>query len=333
MSRGYVCLSNGTEPVSIKTRILARLVSARNTDEWLSARSIAKTMTIRRLGTIYKTLKRLSGAGLVARRRVQPAKGRWYWVYQATEHGQARLAQGGLPRGSEKEETYNLDVMVSSLSDILDTDRIKFEQRQVTLKLDPHVTTVLRSACDPPRKKPKKKDRANQLTYSTEAFVITIPHTGNAVLILRDWQTWDQSMSQWMQRAGLSERTSESVLKQVWNQIPGGTTRAEIPVLEQAIRRLRVDARVATFLRKNGEIYAEVESNINYSMNDIGLEYFGTTRWVDAIIRVLIGLQHSALVSEAARDQWIEDALEAVERLRRERESKLVREQEVDYIV
>lgn len=226
--------------------------------------------------------------------------------------------EGGPPTGSETAETHTVEAVVDSINEILDTGRLKFESRQATFALDPFQTKVLRDKCPPER----RRDRAAQRTYATDAFVVTIPHTGNAQITLKDWRSWDKSFGGWMQRAGLSKASSNAVLKQVWNQIPGGTTRAEIPVLEQAMKRLKVECDVHTYLKKTEQIYAEVHSNINYSMNEVGLEYFGTTRWVDAIIRVLIGLQHTTFVSEASRDKFIEDVFQALEEKRKQREKE-----------
>ncbi len=312
--------------ISKKKRIMAMLIAAWQRENWLTIRDLEHVAS---RGHIYTLLRAFKKKGWATSQKI-PLKlivGNVKRVIRLSGwQGTAALLSavsaqeiGGLPRGSGKREERQMDVILRSLNEILDTARIKFEARQVIIALDQYVTKVLREACAPPK---GRYDRASQRVHSCEAFTISIPHTGNSQVTLKDWLTWDKSMLEWMQRAGLSRSGAEIVIKQIWNQVPGGTTRAEIPVLEQAIKRLAVQCNVVTRLRKHGEIYAEVESNINYSLNEIGLEYFGTTRWVDAIIRVLIGLQHSTMVSEASRDKWIEDALEAVEQLRKEREAK-----------
>lgn len=289
-------------------------MTAKVKNEWLSAKVLSQSMGINRLGTVEKTLKRLFDKGLVARRRVQPAMRRWHYTYQATEAGQLRQELGPLPRVGKRLDKRDLEVLVRSVTEVLDTDRIKYEHRQVIIALDPFISGVLRGQCS----KPRKRDRAKQVTYASESFVIVIANTNIAQVILKDPMKWDRSMSQWMQRAGISRTAAQIIIKQIWNQIPGGTTRVEIPILEQMVKRLEVQCHVETLL--DGE--KVVESNINYSMNEIGLEYFGGTRWVDALVRVLIGFQHSTTVSEAARDQWLEDVFRALEEQRKEREKK-----------
>lgn len=312
--------------ISKKKRTMVMLIAAWQQENWLTIRDLEYVAS---RGYIYTLLKAFKQRGWAISQQI-PIKliiGNVKRLIRLTGwQGTDALLSfvssqeiGGLPRGSKKPEERIVDVIVRSLNEILDTARIKFEARQVVIALDPYVTKVLRDACDRPK---GELDRAKQKVHSCEAFTINIPHTGNSQVTLKDWLTWDKSMLEWMQRAGLSRSGAEIVIKQIWNQVPGGTTRAEIPILEQAVKRLKVRCNVLTRLRKHGEIYAEVESNINYSLHEIGLEYFGTTRWVDAIIRVLIGLQHTTMVSEASRDKWIEDALEAVESLRKEREAK-----------
>ena len=121
-------------------------------------------------------------------------------------------------------------------------------------------------------------------------------------------------MTEWMLRAGLTEKESQQVVMQVLNQLPGGFTRAELPVLEQMVKELAVKCHIKTLV----EGKTAVESNINYSLNQIGVEYFGGTRWVDALVRVLAAFQHSTIVSEVSRDEFLQKALELLEKIREE---------------
>ena len=62
----------------------------------------------------------------------------------------------------------------------------------------------------------------------------------------------------------------------------------------------------------------------------MNLEFFGGTRWVDALVRVLAAFQHSTVVSEVARDEFLQKALELLEMIRKERQEKDAEEVESD---
>lgn len=310
--RGYVCLSTD---LSIKTRIMNRLVTAKSKNEWISVNALCAMSGVKK-GTAFKTLQRLLSEGLIERKIVKPPKGRFFFLYRASELGQVRHELGSLPTGSRIEHK-EFDVLVRTITDILDPSRVKWELRQVVITLDPYVSSILRKNCTT-KPKPKKKDRAEQVTYAEPSFTITITNTAIATVILRDPMIWDTSMTNWMKKTGLSNAAIQTVIRLIRNQLPAGFTRAEVPILEHAIKRLQVECHVETLVKG----VLAVESNINYSMNEIGLEYFGMTQWVDALIRTLISFQHSTVVSETARDEWIKEAYEVLEKIRREEQEK-----------
>lgn len=293
-----------------KRRVLLRLCGAKRFDQWVTVREL---LIYGAESTVQSSLRRLLKEGLIERQKRQPVKGRWFWVYRATDAGLVVQEHGGYPRGVCTPSSPEVNVYLKPLADVLDTDGVYWEMRQVSVKVDDYSSNLIRAACDPP--KGKWRDRAKQMSYSEASFAFTITKRGTCTITLKGPE-WEKELKRWLISTGLSRAQADVILGQVRHQIPGGWSRIEIPVLEPSIKRLNVRATVRTAVGDD-----MVESNINYSM-DIGLEIFGTTKWVDMLLAVLAGLQHSTVVSEVSRNQTLADIMALLEEQRREREAK-----------
>lgn len=312
---GSVNLSNN---FPIKYRILARLVSARSNNQWVTITQLSKMSGIRHRNTVYKALERFLKDGLVTRRKTHPTQGRWYWEYQATEVGQLDLEQGGVPRSPSTGRMVEYKFGVVPFSDALDFEAMVIEDLRVYLTLDRYATEKLRAACDPPKKrrKGKKEDRAKQVSYSDEAFTISISKSGKATLVLRK-VGWSEPLNQWMVKAGLNVITAQQFLRQIVHQIPDQLARIEIPILVPGLKK--VGAQFDATINVDGEV---ILANINYSRNQVGLELHGMVKWIDNFVQGLGGQAIVVPLTTARLEQQLMQLSQQVEELRKEKEKR-----------
>jgi hypothetical protein len=251
-------------------------------------------------------------------------KGRWILKYRATEAGLVVQEGGGLPSTplKGKTEAKVLEVAVRGIDEVLDTTGLEWEVLQYSIRVDGYSEAQMRKVSNPPRK--GSRDRAKQVSYSERDFAITISKGGKCFISLKNHK-WEKAFRKWIDSSGLSKTQAKNIITQVKNQLPFGMARIEIPVLEQAMEELRVRCNVRTEIRDEF-----VESNINYSMGKIGLEFFGGYRWVETLVQIIAALQHTTVVSEVRRDQFIADMMALLEEQRIEREDKEKEEEKED---
>jgi hypothetical protein len=305
--------SEWTEGMSRKKRIFMRLCAARNANEWVKVNEMLKYASE---STIRSALRRLLKAGLIEKMKIPQPKGRWVLGYRATDKGLIVQKEGGLPSTPPKgkTETKVLEVAVRSIDEILDTSAMAWEVLQYSIRVDGYSEAQMRKVCNPPKK--GSRDRAKQVSYSEADFAITVSKGGKCFISLKS-HTWEKPFREWIAKSGLSLAQAKNILSQVKNQLPFGMARIEIPVLEQMVEELRVRCNVRTEIRDEF-----VETNINYSLGKIGLEFFGGYRWVETLVQIIAALQHTTMVSEVRRDQFIADMMALLEAQRKERELK-----------
>ena len=303
--------------VNTKTRALARLVSARVKGKWLSRRELLQMGISKRY--IDSLLSRLLDQGLIERKGIPK-----HYRYQATEAGQARLELGPLPRAPLRkgERPRGQLVQLRPVTQLLDTDAMWMEHERVSVQLDQYSAERLREHCLPA----SRRDRAQQRSFSTSAFTVTISKRGACVLILKG-PDWQEVLAKWILACGLSQPGTNSVMSLIRAQLPERFTRMEMPVLDRTIKDRDVQFVVSTRVGDD-----KVVSNINYSTN-IDWEVYGSGFLVDQWLAVLAGTQHNQVVVLRAMEQKVMELSRQVEELRKEKEAKKVPKKEGDYYV
>ena len=264
-------------------------------------------------------LWRLLNAGLIERKGIQK-----HYRYRASEAGQTYLELGPLPRAPLRkgERPRGQLVQLRPVTQLLDTDAMWMEHERVSVQLDQYSAERLREHCLPA----SRRDRAQQRSFSTSAFTVTISKRGACVLILKG-PDWQEVLAKWILACGLSQPGTNSVMSLISAQLPERFTRMEMPVLDRTIKDRDVQFVVSTRVGDD-----KVVSNINYSTN-IDWEVYGSGFLVDQWLAVLAGTQHNQVVVLRAMEQKVMELSRQVEELRKEKEAKKVPKKEGDYYV
>lgn len=306
-----------TGSINIKTRVLARMVSARVKGKWLRRRELVQMGISKHYVDVL--LWRLLNAGLIERKGIQK-----HYRYRASEAGQTYLELGPLPRAPLRkgERPRGQLVQLRPVTQLLDTDAMWMEHERVSVQLDQYSAERLREHCLPA----SRRDRAQQRSFSTSAFTVTISKRGACVLILKG-PDWQEVLAKWILACGLSQPGTNSVMSLISAQLPERFTRMEMPVLDRTIKDRDVQFVVSTRVGDD-----KVVSNINYSTN-IDWEVYGSGFLVDQWLAVLAGTQHNQVVVLRAMEQKVMELSRQVEELRKEKEAKKVPKKEGDYYV
>ena len=264
-------------------------------------------------------LRRFLAGGLIERKGP-----RGHYFYRATEAGHTILELGPLPRAPLRkgERPRGQLVQLRPVTQLLDTDAMWMEHERVSVQLDQYSAEKLRGHCLPA----SRRDRAQQRSFSTSAFTVTISKRGACVLILKG-PDWQEVLAKWILACGLSQPGTNSVMSLVRAQLPERFTRMEMPVLDRTIKDRDVQFVVSTRVGDD-----KVVSNINYSTN-IDWEVYGSGFLVDQWLAVLAGTQHNQVVVLRAMEQKVMELSRQVEELRKEKEAKKVPKKEGDYYV
>jgi hypothetical protein len=185
------------------------------------------------------------------------------------------------------------------------------EHQRVYVNLDAFTAQVLRAKCNAPN----KKDGAQQRSFGTRFFTITISKRGVAFLILKE-PNWPKAFAQWIMACGISQAGTNSIMSMIGAQLPDSFKRMEMPVLDRTPKREEVQFVVSTRVGDD-----KIVSNINYSTN-IDWEIYGKSFLVDQYLAVLAGTQHNQVVAMTAMEQKIMDLSRQVEEMRKEKEQK-----------
>lgn len=303
--------------INIKTRVLARMTSARATGKWLRRRDLVQMGISKRYVDVL--LWRLLNAGLIEREGIKK-----HYRYRASEAGQTYLELGPLPRAPLRkgERPRGQLVQLRPITLLLDPDALWMEHDRVSVQLDNHSAEQLRSHCLPP----SRRDRAQQRSFSTSAFTITISKRGACVLIIKE-PGWPNVLAKWVLACGLSQAGTNSVLSLIKAQLPERFSRMEMPVLDRSVKERDVQFVISTRVGDD-----KVVSNINYSSN-IDWEVYGSAFLVDQWLAVLAGTQHNQVVVMRGMEQKIMELSKQVEELRKEKEAKKAPKKEGDYFV
>ena len=290
---------------TVRTKLLARLVTAKTHDKWVPRKDLLRIAT---RGYLDRLLPELLREGLVTRKGP-----RGNHQYQGTELATKLLDLGPLPRGTQKrrERTHDVDVTLVPNNQLIDVQNAWMEHVRVSIKVDMHTADLMRAKCVAPG----ARDRAQQFSFGNKEFSITVSRRGACMLVLKELQ-WSKSFPDWLQACGLSANTMTNVLGQVTLQLPESFRRIEIPVLQRELKQRNVRFVIRT---RAGEDW--VESNINYS-TDVDLEALGTGILVDNWVAMLAATQHNAVAVLQALEQQIKDLMKKTEELRKEREPK-----------
>ena len=266
-----------------------------------------------------KLLRRLFDEGLVERKGP-----RGHYLYRASKSGQRRLELGPLPRSTLRrgERPRGQLVQLRPVTQLLDTDALWMEHERVSVQLDQYSAERLREHCHPP----SRRDRAQQRSFSTSAFTVTISKRGVCVLIVKE-PDWQEVLAKWILACGLSQAGTNSVMSLIRVQLPERFSRMEMPVLDRTMKARDVQFVVCTRVGDD-----KVVSNINYS-SKIDWEVYGSGFLVDQWLAVLAGTQHNQVVVLRAMEQKILELSKQVEELRKEKEAKKVPKKKRDYYV
>lgn len=306
---------------SKKQRILARLVTARAKDTWISRKELLK---IASRGYVDRLLPLLYRAGLVERRGV---RGRY--VYRASKQLASKLlilgrvprskelagtkeelAEAGFPRLKPEERPRGHTVKLRPVTEFLDPDATWIEHQKVRINLDQYTAGLLRNWCNPP----SRRDRAQQRSYTSKKFSLTIAKRGSLLIIVKE-KDWMRSFVEWLHQTGLSKAAISSILGKIEAHMPDRYVRAEMPVLDREVKAMDVQFVVST--RVGDE---KIVSNINYS-SSIDFEIYGKGYLVQQWLSVLAGTQHNQVVALVALEHQVADLVKTVEELRKEREA------------
>lgn len=303
------------DKATVRTKLLARLVTARTYNKWVPRKDLLK---IASRGYLDRLLPDMLDEGLITRRG-----SRGKYQYQGTELATKLLELGPLPRGTQKrhERTHEVAVTLVPNDQLVDVQSAWMEHVRVSIKVDGHTADLMRARCVAPG----ARDRAQQYSFSNEDFSITVSRRGACMLVLKELK-WAKTFPEWLQSCGLSSNTMSNVLGQVTLQLPESFRRVEMPVLHREIKHRNVKFVVRT---RAGDDW--VESNINYS-TDVDLEALGTGILVDNWVAMLAATQHNAVAVLQALEKQISDLVKKTEELRKEKEEKQSKK-EGDYYV
>ena len=303
--------------INIKTRVLARMVSARVKGKWLRRRELVQMGISKRYVDVL--LWRLLNAGLIERKGIQK-----HYRYRASEAGQTYLELGPLPRAPLKkgERPRGQIVQLRPVTQLLDPDALWMEHERVSVQLDHYTAEMLRTHCLPST----RRDRAEQRSFSTSSFTATISKRGACQLIIKE-PDWQEVLAKWILACGLSQAGTNSVLSLITAQLPERFSRMEMPVLDRTMRERDVQFVITTRVGDD-----KVVSNINYSSN-IDWEVYGSAFLVDQWLAVLAGTQHNQVVVMRGMEQKIVELSKKVEELRKEKEAKKAPKKEGNYYV
>jgi hypothetical protein len=193
----------------------------------------------------------------------------------------------------------------------MDVDELWMEPQRVVVQLDGYTAQVLRTKCSAP----SRKDKAEQRSFGTRFFTITISKKGAANLMLKE-PNWPKALAQWFMVCGISQAGTNSIMSMIFAQLPDSFKRMEMPVLDRTPKRQEVQFVVSTRVGDD-----KIVSNINYSTN-IDWEIFGKGYLVDQYLSVLAGTQHNQVVAMVALEQKIMQLSRQVEEMRKEKEKE-----------
>ena len=265
---------------SMKQRIVYILITAKGRGKPLTAKELSESSGINR-DTVNKYLLQLERKGII--KRFKTAHG--YCRYTAADNAETWTELGGVPR--------------YSLSDILDIDKMKYEDRKAQIQLKESYAEKIREQCA----EAKKKDRAQWRSYSTDGFSCCISKNGVFRLTVHDVKRWEGVFRQWLQSLKFYDDDIERIISDLGIAFSSCQGRIEIPVKTPLLRESKTELEIITTF--DGET---IRTNINRSCNELGLEISANNWFIDMVTSELsmyqhkIALEHKASMREKSKD-------------------------------
>jgi len=264
---------------SIKRTIVLILITAKSKNKPLTAKELSKSTRIKR-DTVNKYLRELVRKGVIE--RFKTAHG--YYRYMAKDNAETWTELGGVPR--------------YSLTDVLDIDALKYEDRKAQIHLIDSHAEKIRAHCE----EPSKKDRAQWRSYKQEGFSCSISKKGVFRVTVQS-KDWEGNFRNWLESISLHDFEIEKIMSDLTVAFPHCSGRIEYPVKTPLLQESKVELEIVT--RFDDEI---IRTNINRSCSELGFEISANNWFIDMVTSELATLQHKiALEHKASMREKLKD--------------------------